>query len=253
LAENICLLDGSSPVDVPIVAEGHGLVNFNDLFCRLFHALTKSQGMAALVINPAKAITITELLESTFPAIKSTKNSPTPYVTPVTAAYIFGLVIDSVTALQTESTNQRALRCESMARQELETMTIDAFHTELRLALTSYYEGILKMEGASGVVQKLAYKRPIKRLADAGLDIQGPQPDVNTAAVQAAAGRQRRPPPPSPRRRLLRLHRRPLRLLRPRRRPRRHPPLWTSRARPRLRLPRMKGERGVVNKHDWCA
>ena len=159
-------------------------MNFNDLFCRLFHALTKSQGMAALAINPAKANTITELLESTFPAIKSTKNSPTPYVTPVTAAYtgIFGLVrvidSESVTALQTESANQRALRCESMARQELESMTIDAFNTELRLALTSYYEGILKMEGASGVVQKLAYKRPIKRLADAGLDIQGPQPDV---------------------------------------------------------------------------
>ncbi len=87
LAENICLLDGSNPVDVPIVAEGHGLVNFNDLFCRLsrFHALTKSQGMATLVISPAKANTITELLESTFPAIKSTKSSPTPYVTPVTA------------------------------------------------------------------------------------------------------------------------------------------------------------------------
>ena len=192
MAEHVCLLDGSTPVDVPIVTKDHGLVNFNELFCRLFHALTKSQGLAALVINPAKASTIKELLESTFPAIKSTKNSPTPYVTPVTAAYIFGLVIDSVTALQTESTNQRALRCESMARQELETMTIDAFHTELRLALTSYYEGILKMEGASGVVQKLAYKRPIKRLADAGLDIQGPQPDVNTAAVPAAPAA---PPP----------------------------------------------------------
>ncbi len=72
-------------------------------------------------------------------------------------------------------------------------MTIDAFYTELRLALTSYYEGILKMEGASGdwrccgVVQKLAYKRSIKRLAEAGLDIQGPSPDVNTAAGPAAA------------------------------------------------------------------
>ncbi len=49
-----------------IVVESHGL---NDLFCRLFHALTKSQGMAALVISPAKANTITELLESNFRAI----------------------------------------------------------------------------------------------------------------------------------------------------------------------------------------
>jgi hypothetical protein len=43
------------------------------------------------------------------------------------------------------------------------------------------------MEGACGVVQKLAYKRPIKRLADAGLDIPGQPPAINPAAVPAAA------------------------------------------------------------------
>ena len=45
-----------------------------------------------------------------------------------------------------------------MARQELESMTLADFHNELRLILTSYYEGIVKMVGASGVSQKLAYK-----------------------------------------------------------------------------------------------
>ncbi len=40
---------------------------------------------------------------------------------------------------------------------------------------------------ASGVVQKLAYKRPIKRLADAGLDIPGQPPAINPAAVPVAA------------------------------------------------------------------
>jgi len=49
-------------------------------------------------------------------------------------------------------------------------------HDELRLSMISYYEGILKMEGASGVIQKLAYNRPIKPLNDAGLDIPRPPP-----------------------------------------------------------------------------
>ncbi len=39
-----------------------------------------------------------------------------------------------------------------MARQELETMTLAVFHNELQLAMTSYYEGILKMP-QQGVLQ----------------------------------------------------------------------------------------------------
>ena len=75
-------------------------------------------------------------------------SQPTPFVSPATIAYIHGLIIDSVTALQTDSlsTTTRALRCETMARQELESMPLAEFHDELRLALTSYYEGIVKME-----------------------------------------------------------------------------------------------------------
>ncbi len=69
---------------------------------------------------------------------------PTPFVSPATIAYIHGLIIDSVTALQTDSTTTRALRCETMARQELESMPLADFHFELRLALTSYYQGIVK-------------------------------------------------------------------------------------------------------------
>ena len=75
-----------------------------------------------------------------------------------------------------------------MARQELESMPLAEFHDELRLALTSYYEGIFKMEGASGINKKVAYKRPIKRIS---LEIQDPPPQAHGAdseAAPAAAG-----------------------------------------------------------------
>jgi hypothetical protein len=74
-------------------------------------------------------------------------------------------------------------------RQELESMPLAEFHDELRLALTSYYEGIVKMEGASGINKKVAYKRPIKRIS---LEIiQDPPPpahDADSEAAPAAAG-----------------------------------------------------------------
>ena len=115
---------------------------------------------------------------------------PTPFVSPVTIAYIHrdGLIFDSVTALQTDSTTTRALRCETIARQKLESMPLAKFHDELRLALTSYYEGIVKMEGASDINKKVAYKRPIKRIS---LEIQAPPPpahDADSEAAPAAAG-----------------------------------------------------------------
>ena len=183
MAENVCLLDGTRPVDVPIVADDHPLIHHNDLLAHLFDALSKSQGMVALTISPSKDNTISALLKNTFPAIKSTNDLPTPWISPSTIAYIHGLIIDSVTALQTDSVTTRAFRCETMARQELESMTLAEFHDELRLALTSYYEGIVKMEGASCVVLKVAYKRPIKRLSA----IQDPPPPANDAADDPAA------------------------------------------------------------------
>ena len=66
--------------------------------------------MSGLLINPAKNTFIASLLESTFTAIKSTNNLTTPYVTPRTIAYIHALIIDTVTALPTDTVNQRALQ-----------------------------------------------------------------------------------------------------------------------------------------------
>jgi hypothetical protein len=66
-------------------------------------------------------------------------------------------------------------------------MPLAEFHDELRLALTSYYEGI-KMEGAGGITKKVAYKRPIKSMS---LEIQDPPPpahDTDLEAAPAAAG-----------------------------------------------------------------
>jgi len=148
--------------------------------------MTKSQGMAALLIG-AKSNTVCGLLKSTFPAIKTTNHSTTPYVTPATVAYIHALIIDSVTANPTESASQRALLCENVARQELESMDLASFHDELRIAMTSYYEGILKMPGVSGVANKASYKRPIKRMTDGDVDVQAPPPATGAAAAPAAA------------------------------------------------------------------
>ena len=142
--------------------------------------------MAALIIG-AKTNTVCGILNSTFPAIQTTQNSPTPYVTPATVAYIHALIIDSVTANPTESATQRALQCETVARQELEKMDLALFHAELRIAMTSYYEGILKMPGVSGVVNKTSYKRPIKPMTDGDDDVQAPPPATGAAGDPAAA------------------------------------------------------------------
>ena len=85
------MLDGSRPVNVPLVADDQGLIHHNDLFAHLFDKLSKSQGMTALLINPSKNTSIASILGSTFPAIKSTNNLPTLYITPRTVAYIHAL------------------------------------------------------------------------------------------------------------------------------------------------------------------
>ena len=78
------------------------------------------------------------------------------------------IIIDSVTALLTDTANQRALSTESMDRQELESMPLQVtdFHDEVRLALIFYYEGIVDMEGATGVILKMSFKRLIHPVKD---------------------------------------------------------------------------------------
>ena len=89
-----------------------------------------------------------------------------------------------------------------MALKELESMSLVDFHKELRLVSTSYYEDIVKMDGASGLDRKVAYKRPIKRLEvplpPAG---EGAAAEANggaAAAEVANASEQAPPPEPAP-------------------------------------------------------
>jgi hypothetical protein len=83
-----------------------------------------------------------------------------------------------------------------MANQELESIDYALFHDELRMAMTSYYEGILKMPGVSGVVNKASYERPIKSMTrtDGDIHVQAPPPATDAAAAPAAAATAEDPP-----------------------------------------------------------
>ena len=79
-------------------------------------------------------------------------------------------------------------------------MSLVDFHNELRVVLTSYYEDIVKMDGASGLDQKVAYKRQIKRLEvplpPAG---EGAAAEANGGAADAeVANASEQAPPPEP-------------------------------------------------------
>ena len=122
-AENSCLLDGSRLVDVPIVdvpvkQEDEDLVHHHNIFSHLF-------GDGSLRHRPVqeyKTKTMSALLQDFY----------LPSIQPITCLqHIFlprrlrnsdvhCLIIDSVTAIQKESTTQHALRCETLARQEFD-------------------------------------------------------------------------------------------------------------------------------------
>jgi hypothetical protein len=75
----------------------------------MFNILTCCQAMQHLQINPTKSNTIHSLLNKQFPAIKSSDNKPTYYVTPKTIGYIHWIVTDCITCLPFDACNQRAL------------------------------------------------------------------------------------------------------------------------------------------------
>ncbi len=93
----MCLVDGKKFVVVQIISADHKLVHFNALWCHLFHVLSTTKGMIFFQISPSKYLTILALVDRAFPPIKSTKNQLSPFITTKTVAYIFALIIDSVT------------------------------------------------------------------------------------------------------------------------------------------------------------
>ena len=129
-AEHMCLVDGSRSIEVPIIHSEQVLVHFNSLWCHLFHVLSLTKGMSFFQICPSKNMHISSLLDRVFPAIPSTKNEKTPFISTKTVAYIFGLVIDSVTLHHTDSPHSRALEHEATMLKELDSMTPDDFRAE---------------------------------------------------------------------------------------------------------------------------
>ena len=132
-------------------------MHFNRLWCHLFNVLSTAKGITFFQICPSKDLTIARLVDQVFPAIKSTKNQPCPFITTKTVAYIFSLVIDSVTLHHADFPH---LQHEATILHELDSMTPDAFRVELHASLTSFYEDILKVPGAGGRPQAKIIKKP---------------------------------------------------------------------------------------------
>ena len=117
--------------------------------------------------------------------IPANKNRPTLFINPNTVAYIFSLIIDSATVHNAESPHARALQYEATVLKVLKSMPADDFRSELRSALISYYDGILKIPVACGRPEAQVFKRSFN--ARRSVD-----PPACAAAAAAA------PPPDDP-------------------------------------------------------
>jgi hypothetical protein len=89
-------------------------VHFNVLFTHLFPVLSGSESMPAFEINTCKQLTVTGLLDGTFPVITSADDTPLPVVTSKTVGYVHTLVINTVTPHNSNTACSRALGNEQM-------------------------------------------------------------------------------------------------------------------------------------------
>jgi len=208
----MCCLDGSRDVAVPIIAPDQKLDHVNALWCHLYQAVSSAKGMNFYQILPTKDLSISTLFEREFPPIAATMNRPTPFINPNMVAYIFSLIIDSSTVHNAESHHARVFQYEATVLKVLKSMPADDFRSELRSALISYYDGILKIPGACGRPEAQAFKRsfnarrsvdpPAVAAAAAAAappdDTARPQ-DAPAPAPAEAEDTERTPPPPEPR------------------------------------------------------
>jgi hypothetical protein len=120
-AENVLVFNGKTAIDnQPEVQEAMKLQPHNMLSAHMFNVLTGCQAMQPLQIKVSKNNTIHLLLQKQFPAIKSSDNKPTYYVTPKTIGYIHGIVTDCITRLPSDACNQRAVQNKIMILKVLE-------------------------------------------------------------------------------------------------------------------------------------
>ena len=96
-----------------------------------------------------------------FPAIKCFDNEKLHLLNPI--AYIHTLMIDSISMLFKESINARALEHEKAMLDDYSSMKPDAFMSQLQAVLTTYFEDIKWVHGASGCPKPKIVKR---RFAD---------------------------------------------------------------------------------------
>ena len=145
-------------------------------------------------------MTIFALLDRGFPAIAATDNMPLQFVNSKTVAYIFALIIDSVTLFHRESQHSRELQHEASILNALDEMPADEFQTELRDTLTAIYETFLMRTGAGGrpvakdLIRKFKVKAaPAPEAADADAADAVQNPAAAAAAARRSRSRRRRP------------------------------------------------------------
>jgi hypothetical protein len=160
-AENVCLIDGKMQVSPPIISQSQELVHHNLLLAHLFVAPTQAPAMQRCKINPAKHSTIAALLDATLPPITSTGDIPTPYITPMTIAYIYALIVDSITLHPFPPLRERALLNENMVLDVLNEMSPQEFREELFTVLNQYHVDILKTASASGRPGAKTFRRSL--------------------------------------------------------------------------------------------
>ena len=103
------MLDGKTQFIIPNIPGKAVLLRFNVLFAYIFDAVSGSNGMMQLQVEPGKNQTISSVMHETFPAIKCFDNGKLHLLNSRNIAYIHALIIDSISILFEESINARAL------------------------------------------------------------------------------------------------------------------------------------------------
>jgi len=173
------MLDGKTVFEVPNVPETAVLVRFNALFAYLYDAVTNAKGMVNLRIDIARNQTIASVMNETFPEIKCFACEKLPVINPKLVAYIHALIIDCVSIPMDEHINALALQHE-VSMWVYSKMKPDSFRSQFQAVLTTYYEDIKQVQGASGCTKAKSMKR---RFQDANED----GDDASATAAPAAA------------------------------------------------------------------
>jgi hypothetical protein len=190
----MCMLDGKTVFEVPNVPETAVLVRFNALFAYLYDAVTYAKGMVNLRIDMARSQTIASVMNETFPEIKCFAGEKLHVINPKIVAYIHALIIDCVSLPMDENINARALQHEASMWGVYSKMKPDSFRSQFQAVLTTYYEDIKEVQGASGCTKAKSVKRRFQDVDEAGDDAAAaaaPAADAAAAsapAAEAAAG-----------------------------------------------------------------